>query len=139
MKKELVALGELAREIKLKEDQSKVNTTAEKDEDEIMIIDDDDLPSDLKTTKTATKHEISKIKGKLLQFHENYRPAYFGSWRKKSSKVGSRTPLKKDEVCQLLWFSGVKADFHSGKSMGSDVGTKLTPRFGYGYQFSVPV
>lgn len=63
-----------------------------------MII-DDDLPSDLKTTETSsTKREMNKVKAKLLQFHQNYRPAYFGSWRKKSTRVGPRTPFKKDEV-----------------------------------------
>ena len=103
VKEELIALRELARQIKLEEDESKMNSTVERDEDDdIMIIDDDmiidgDISSSLKTTETTTQHEISKIKGKLLQFHENYRPAYFGSWRKRSSSVQARTPLKKDE------------------------------------------
>ena len=35
---------------------------------------------------------------KLLQFHTNYRPAYFGSWRKKSSVITPRNPFRKDEV-----------------------------------------
>jgi chromatin assembly factor 1 subunit A len=99
VKKELVALGEFARKMKLEEDKSKPNNTAEKDEDDDIMIIDGDLSSDLKTTETTTKNGINKIKGKLLQFHENYRPAYFGSWRKKSSSVRPRTPLKKDEVC----------------------------------------
>ena len=96
-KEELIALRELARQIKLEEDKSKINSTAERDDDDDIMIIDGDISSGLKTTETTTKHEINKIKGKLLQFHENYRPAYFGSWRKRSASVRARTPLKKDE------------------------------------------
>lgn len=35
---------------------------------------------------------------KLLQFHENYRPAYWGTWSKKSTHVSPRCPLKLDKV-----------------------------------------
>ena len=35
---------------------------------------------------------------KLLQFHDNYRPAYFGTWRKRSKKICARNPWRKDEV-----------------------------------------
>ncbi|XP_007899317.2 chromatin assembly factor 1 subunit A [Callorhinchus milii] len=35
---------------------------------------------------------------KLLQFHENHRPAYWGTWQKNSVKVNPRHPLAKDEV-----------------------------------------
>uniref|UniRef100_UPI00398F527B chromatin assembly factor 1 subunit A n=1 Tax=Pristiophorus japonicus TaxID=55135 RepID=UPI00398F527B len=34
---------------------------------------------------------------KLLQFRENHRPAYWGTWQKKSMKVNPRNPLAKDE------------------------------------------
>ncbi|XP_007576808.1 chromatin assembly factor 1 subunit A [Poecilia formosa] len=34
---------------------------------------------------------------KLLQFHENYRPAYWGTWRKKSSHISARCPLRQDK------------------------------------------
>ncbi|MEQ2232418.1 hypothetical protein ILYODFUR_011114 [Ilyodon furcidens] len=34
---------------------------------------------------------------KLLQFHENYRPAYWGTWRKKSSHISPRCPLRQDK------------------------------------------
>lgn len=40
-----------------------------------------------------------KTRMKLLQFHTNVRPAYFGSWRKKSKTITGRTPLKMDMVC----------------------------------------
>ncbi|XP_074650107.1 uncharacterized protein LOC141905203 [Tubulanus polymorphus] len=38
-----------------------------------------------------------KTKAKLIQFHENYRPPYYGTWRKKSSKLNARDPFRKDE------------------------------------------
>ncbi|XP_036971334.1 chromatin assembly factor 1 subunit A [Acanthopagrus latus] len=34
---------------------------------------------------------------KLLQFHENYRPAYWGTWSKKSSHISPRCPLRQDK------------------------------------------
>lgn len=34
---------------------------------------------------------------KLLQFHANYRPAYWGTWSKKSSHISARCPLKRDK------------------------------------------
>ncbi|KAI3368923.1 hypothetical protein L3Q82_025898 [Scortum barcoo] len=34
---------------------------------------------------------------KLLQFHENYRPAYWGTWSKKSSNISPRCPLRQDK------------------------------------------
>ncbi|KAF6727887.1 Chromatin assembly factor 1 subunit A [Oryzias melastigma] len=34
---------------------------------------------------------------KLLQFHENYRPAYWGTWSKKSSNISPRCPFKQDK------------------------------------------
>ena len=52
---------------------------------------------------------------KLLQFHTNHRPAYFGTWRKRSEVITPRNPFKKDEVtcgrverCQTLCFVVVK-------------------------------
>lgn len=33
---------------------------------------------------------------KLLQFHENYRPAYYGTWRKHSSIITARRPWQLD-------------------------------------------
>ncbi|XP_026160832.1 chromatin assembly factor 1 subunit A [Mastacembelus armatus] len=34
---------------------------------------------------------------KLLQFHENYRPAYWGTWNKKSSHISPRFPFRQDK------------------------------------------
>ena len=38
-----------------------------------------------------------KVKRKTLHFHENHRPAYFGSWRKKSTIVRPRRPFGQDK------------------------------------------
>ncbi|XP_075895576.1 chromatin assembly factor 1 subunit A [Nelusetta ayraudi] len=34
---------------------------------------------------------------KLLKFHANYRPAYWGTWSKKSSHISPRCPLRQDK------------------------------------------
>uniref|UniRef100_A0A8C6TFY1 Chromatin assembly factor 1, subunit A (p150) n=1 Tax=Neogobius melanostomus TaxID=47308 RepID=A0A8C6TFY1_9GOBI len=34
---------------------------------------------------------------KLLQFRENYRPAYWGTWSKKSSHISARCPFRQDK------------------------------------------
>ena len=38
------------------------------------------------------------MKAKLLQFHENHRPAYYGTWRKSSRHITARKPLGQDKV-----------------------------------------
>jgi len=38
------------------------------------------------------------LRPKLLQFSENVRPAFYGTWRKKSTKLSARNPLKQDKV-----------------------------------------
>ena len=45
---------------------------------------------------------LTKLRPKLLQFSENVRPAYFGTWRKKSSKLSARNPLKQDKVSGMI-------------------------------------
>ena len=41
---------------------------------------------------TGEKHTV-----KLLQFHTDVRPAYFGTWRKKSTFIGPRRPFGQDK------------------------------------------
>ena len=50
--------------------------------------------------ETAEQYQ-RRLKYKLLQFHENFRPAYWGTWRKKGSTLSPRNPFKKDEVRKL--------------------------------------
>lgn len=46
------------------------------------------------------KETVKKVtfRCKLLQFHMNYRPAYYGTWRKKSKLINPRNPFKTDSV-----------------------------------------
>lgn len=44
------------------------------------------------------------MKAKLFQFHENYRPPYYGTWRKRSAQITGRRPFGKSEVSLLLTF-----------------------------------
>lgn len=44
------------------------------------------------------KAEKKQHRAKLLQFHENRRPPYWGTWRKKSKFVRPRAPLNQDKV-----------------------------------------
>ena len=73
-------------------------------DDDIEIIEEEaeeDLIGDeIQDAEQETKQEI-KIKtvfrrAKLLQFCENQRPPYFGTWSKNSSKVGPRKPFVMD-------------------------------------------
>ncbi|KAK8956844.1 Chromatin assembly factor 1 subunit FSM [Platanthera zijinensis] len=41
-------------------------------------------------------HLVSCLVKKLLQFDKSNRPAYYGTWRRKSGAVGPRNPYKKD-------------------------------------------
>lgn len=36
------------------------------------------------------------MKAKFFQFNENYRPAYYGTWRKCSNFIKGRRPFAKD-------------------------------------------
>ncbi len=38
------------------------------------------------------------MRAKLIQFHTNYRPAYYGTWRKQSKLIRPRKPLNQDKV-----------------------------------------
>lgn len=38
----------------------------------------------------------SRMKAKLFQFSENYRPAYYGTWQKRSRFISGRRPFAKD-------------------------------------------
>lgn len=42
------------------------------------------------------RHRYGRMK--LLQFHDNYRPAYWGTWCKKSTHISPRCPLRLDKV-----------------------------------------
>lgn len=64
-----------------------------KEEDDICILESNDAGALIPSRK---KQE--KMRAKFLQFHENHRPAYRGTWRKKSHSVTGRRPYGKDQV-----------------------------------------
>merc|ERR1712142_1291595 len=75
------------------------------EDDDIEILDEDE-DSDSEDDVSDGNEEVvikgpesdTKIpKAKLLQFHENQRPAYWGTWTKKTSSVSGRRPFGKDE------------------------------------------
>ncbi|KAJ1569710.1 inositol polyphosphate 5-phosphatase [Cladochytrium tenue] len=47
--------------------------------------------------KTSIDKPIDRTKWKLLQFQENFRPAYYGTWRKQSKVLSGRKPLAMDQ------------------------------------------
>lgn len=59
--------------------------------------DDDDMIVVSAESNVSSKPAPPKLMFKLLQFAENYRPAYYGTWRKATS-IKPRNPFHKDEV-----------------------------------------
>lgn len=59
-----------------------------------------EVNDDTKTVRRIqdTLKDRRKVPAKLLQFCENRRPAYYGTWTKPSAVVGPRTPFAKDVV-----------------------------------------
>jgi len=78
-----------------------------KEDDEVEVLEDEDDeesdPEDLIAEETEEKIVLNRDladkvpRAKLLQFHENQRPAYWGTWTKKSTFVSGRRPFGKDE------------------------------------------
>ena len=78
---------------------------APKVDDDIEIIEEDDDEDDIgeeilnDSMVKPTANNSSKVfkKAKLLQFHDNQRPAYFGTWTKKTAKISGRKPFGEDK------------------------------------------
>ena len=66
-------------------------------EDEVMIVSSLPVP------------QVPMGRYKLLQFHTNYRPAYYGTWRRRSKVITPRNPFRKDEVWIKLNYTQVPA------------------------------
>ncbi|XP_016982691.1 chromatin assembly factor 1 subunit A-B [Drosophila rhopaloa] len=71
-------------------------TKDEEDEDEVQVIDD------LSTAGLPILEEqpklLARMRAKYLQFADNRRPAYYGTWRKKSASISARRPLAQDKL-----------------------------------------
>ncbi|XP_043213809.1 chromatin assembly factor 1 subunit A-like isoform X2 [Amphibalanus amphitrite] len=66
----------------------------EEDEDEERELDGLGQNIDLSTAAATAR----KLRYKLLMFHENRRPAYWGTWSKRCPVVSGRRPLGKAEI-----------------------------------------
>ena len=66
--------------------------------DDVILIDDENEGSSNIVNQNIV---IEKQRTKLLQFSENQRPPYWGTWRKRSSSINPRKPCAKD----TKWFN----------------------------------
>ncbi|CAH2049312.1 unnamed protein product, partial [Iphiclides podalirius] len=67
-------------------------------EDDVMIVEDDLPPVDDADEILHLEPTIrEKLRPKLLSFHENRRPPYWGTWRKTSAFVKPRRPFHQDQ------------------------------------------
>ncbi|XP_032683554.1 chromatin assembly factor 1 subunit A-B [Odontomachus brunneus] len=66
-------------------------------DDDIVILDEDNNGNSNIIMET---HHLEKHRPKLLQFDDNRRPPYWGTWRKQSNVIKPRQPFVKDQK----WF-----------------------------------
>lgn len=65
----------------------------------VYCVDDDDITSSVTSNIVESYPTAGQLpRPKLLQFWENRRPPYWGTWRKKSQSIGPRNPFSTDEV-----------------------------------------
>ena len=67
-------------------------------ETEATVISDTADEDDVVIVSPSPVQQVAKGKFKLLQFHTNYRPAYYGTWRQRRRIISPRNPFRKDEV-----------------------------------------
>ncbi|CRL05064.1 CLUMA_CG017973, isoform A [Clunio marinus] len=73
---------------------SKTWPLIDKEEDDVLLIDElEGAGEDISINEVKM---TMKYRSKYLRFAENRRPAYYGTWRKKSSNVSARRPFGKD-------------------------------------------
>ncbi|CAK5070630.1 unnamed protein product [Meloidogyne enterolobii] len=57
-----------------------------------------DYLSQCKNKRVKTPARVTnKLKAKYYHFHDNYRPAYYGTWRRRSKAITGRRPFSKGE------------------------------------------
>lgn len=97
-------------------------------DDDVMIIEDELPPIDAEDEiVTCDQAPREKLRPKLLSFHENRRPPYWGTWRKKTTFVKPRKPFGQDEK-QLdyevdsdeEWEEEQEGESIDGSAVGSD-------------------
>ncbi|XP_032514689.2 chromatin assembly factor 1 subunit A-B-like [Danaus plexippus] len=100
----------------------------DKNDDDVMIVEDELPPADgIGEIISCEPVNQEKLRPKLLSFHENRRPPYWGTWRKKSSSINPRRPFKTDN--KLLdyevdsdeeWEEEQEGESIDGSAAGSD-------------------
>ncbi|KAK7071170.1 hypothetical protein SK128_009015 [Halocaridina rubra] len=70
------------------------------DDDDIEIIDEEEEEDvgGVIPDPAVVQRNSKFLRAKLLSFCENQRPAYWGTWSKKSTSVSARRPFAKDEI-----------------------------------------
>lgn len=63
-------------------------------DDDVVVVEDCSI--DLGETICEDKSKLQKLRAKFFKFHENRRPAYYGTWRKTSQFITARKPLAED-------------------------------------------
>jgi len=82
-----------SKNISENKDEIEILPDEEDADSSICIMDNEDC-----TEIEENPKQTSNRKAKLFQFHENNRPAYWGTWAKKHDKIKGRTPFKRDDV-----------------------------------------
>ncbi|CAE6460207.1 unnamed protein product [Rhizoctonia solani] len=74
----------------------------------IQELADAEVVGDSKTVRRLTNLLKNRraLPAKLFHFHENKRPAYYGTWTKSSPHIGPRNPFGKDESLDYEYDSG---------------------------------
>ncbi|KEP52986.1 putative transcription initiation factor TFIID-1 [Rhizoctonia solani 123E] len=74
----------------------------------VQELTDAEVVGDSKTVRRLTNLLKNRrtIPAKLFHFHENKRPAYYGTWTKSSPYIGPRRPFGKDESLDYDYDSG---------------------------------
>ncbi|KAG7300299.1 hypothetical protein JYU34_015887 [Plutella xylostella] len=89
------------------------------DKDDVVIVEDELQPPDGLGEVICESSVREKLRPKLLSFHENRRPPYWGTWRKRSGAVGPRTPFAQDQ--KLLDYSVDSADEWEEEAEGESI------------------
>jgi hypothetical protein len=70
----------------------------------VCCVDDDDISISVTSNILESYPTAGQLpRPKLLQFWENRRPPYWGTWRKKSQSIRPRNPFGADEVSKYIF------------------------------------
>jgi len=98
----------------------------DKDEEEDEDDDDDDDSFSGSGVIVSAAAKGAKLRGKLLQFSENRRPPYWGTWSKKPEKLNGRKPFAKESVFDYEYDSDDdwEEEEENGESLSDSEGEK---------------